>query len=70
MFSYGLSVPERGEEASEETIFEIGSITKTFTGMVMAKLFAEEKVSFLNRQKEKIIIDDRQWHQQWIWEHS
>ncbi len=66
MFSYGLSVPERGEEASEETIFEIGSITKTFTGMVMAKLFAEEKVSFSNRQKEKIIIDDSPWHQQWI----
>ncbi len=43
-FVYGEADVDAGIDATEETIYEIGSITKTFTGLVLAQAFVDERL--------------------------
>ena len=44
VFTYGSLVPNGTERPHSKTIFEIGSITKTFTGLLLAQLVEEGTV--------------------------
>jgi CubicO group peptidase (beta-lactamase class C family) len=56
VFTRGIGVTdlETGSAVSPETIFEIGSITKTFTAMLVARLAAEEKIDFDDPVREHV----------------
>ena len=43
-FVYGLKNVSAGSLATEETVYDIGSISKTFTALLMGKLFVEQKL--------------------------
>jgi CubicO group peptidase (beta-lactamase class C family) len=47
-YSFGVSNLKTGEPINENTIFDIGSITKTFTGLVFAQLVLEGKLSLMD----------------------
>ncbi|MBC9798525.1 serine hydrolase domain-containing protein, partial [Sinomicrobium weinanense] len=44
-FIYGYRNIERQEKADRNTLYEIGSITKTYTGLLLARYTAEEKLA-------------------------
>jgi len=45
-YNYGICSDKNPVPPTENTIYEIGSITKTFTGAVLAEMVAEGKVKF------------------------
>ena len=45
-FSYGQTSLETGSVPDEHTVYEIGSVTKTFTGTLLAEMAARGEVSF------------------------
>ena len=56
VFTRGIGVAdlESGREVTPETIFEIGSITKTFTAVLVARLAAEGKIDFDDPVREHV----------------
>src|SRR5688572_20053495 len=44
-YSYGVKSLRGNERADEHSIFEIGSITKTFTGIILADMVIKGKMS-------------------------
>ncbi len=44
VYVYGLKNISAGVAATEETVYDIGSISKTFTSLLMGKLFVEQKL--------------------------
>ncbi|RNL91025.1 serine hydrolase [Sinomicrobium pectinilyticum] len=44
-FAYGFKNTERKEKADRNTLYEIGSITKTYTGLLLAKFVTEGKLA-------------------------
>ncbi|PYE85266.1 class C beta-lactamase [Phyllobacterium leguminum] len=48
-FNYGVASKESGQKVSENTIFEIGSISKTFTGTLGAYAEAQGKLSLADK---------------------
>ncbi len=50
----GLADLASGSAVTAETIFEIGSITKTFTSVLLAKLAAEGKIAFDDPVREHV----------------
>lgn len=45
-YNFGVCSDKKPEKPTEKSIYEIGSITKTFTGTVLADMVAEGKLSF------------------------
>jgi serine-type D-Ala-D-Ala carboxypeptidase/endopeptidase len=44
-YSHGMTALSDGQEVNEDTVFEIGSVTKTFTALLLAKMAEEGKVA-------------------------
>lgn len=44
-YNYGKIAPGSNESPSSNSIYEIGSITKTFTGLLVAKAIVEGRIS-------------------------
>src|SRR5687767_14410630 len=45
VFSYGRTSPTNPEPPDADTLFEIGSVTKTFTGVLLAEMAGRGEVS-------------------------
>ncbi|MDP9813803.1 beta-lactamase class C [Rhizobium tibeticum] len=52
IFHYGVSSRETASPVDAATLFEIGSLSKPFTGALLARLQAESSVSLLTQVKE------------------
>lgn len=66
LYAGGVGVKEVGKEGGVDanTLFPIGSITKSFTAVVMASLVAEGKVKWHDKVKE--ILPDFQMYDKWV----
>lgn len=52
VFHYGVSSRETASPVGDATLFEIGSLSKPFTGTLLARLQAEGSVSLSTQVKE------------------
>ena len=54
VFGFGETAPGSGKEPDGDTLMRIGSITKAFTGQVLASLVAQGKVKFTDRLQDRL----------------
>ncbi len=66
IYSNGFGVKEMGksEPVDANTMFQIGSVSKSFTAAVMASLVAEDKISWDDTVKN--ILPDFKWYDKWV----
>lgn len=57
ILSYGFANKETQQKTNDETIFEIGSISKAFTGIILSKMIAENKLAMDDTIDKFIEID-------------
>ena len=57
ILSYGFANKDTQEKITSETIFEIGSISKAFTGIILSKMIAENKLAMDDTIDKFIEID-------------
>jgi serine-type D-Ala-D-Ala carboxypeptidase/endopeptidase len=54
VFGFGETAPGSGKEPDGNTMMRIGSITKAFTGQVLASLVAQGRVKFTDRLQDRL----------------